>query len=1632
MKERLKVLGTQNLRLYAIALVVGIGLSITGCKEPEDPIVSVISVSLNKSSLSLAIGGSETLTATIQPENATNKHVKWTSNNENVATVSSEGKVTAKTVGTTTITATTVDGGKTASCTITVATFVTFNGVVASGSSTQTTTQLTLYFSQAISGLTTNDITLSGVSGVQKGILTNSGSTYTLPISGFTAGGTLSVAVSKSGFSISGSPKTVTIYYAIPVITINTHPTTTTNVTAGSISGSLAVSASVTPSVPLNYQWQQSSQSNFSSTTNVGTNNSTLTIPTGLAAGTYYFRCVVSADGAVSKTSNTATVVIAVQPVITISTHPATSTNVTVGSISGNLTVSASVTQSATLSYQWQQSGQSSFSSTTNVGTNSQTLTIPTGLTAGTYYFRCVVSATGAESKTSNTATVIVAVQPVITINTHPTTTTNVTAGSISGSLTVSASVTPSVTLSYQWQQSSQSNFSSTTIVGTSNSTLTIPTELTAGTYYFRCVVSADGAVSKTSNTATVIVAVQPVITINTHPATTTNVTAGSISGNLTVSASVTPSVTLSYQWQQSSQSTFSSTTIVGTNSSTLTIPTGLTAGTYYFRCVVSATGAESKTSNTATVIVAVQPVITINTHPTTTTNVTVGSISGSLSASASVTPTVTLSYQWQQSSQSSFSSTTNVGTNNSTLTIPTGLAVGTYYFRCVVSATGAASKTSNTATVNVAAISVTFSGITQNGSSTQSTTQLTLTFSQAITGLTASDITLGSISGVTISKGTLSGSGPTYTLPITMSGSTTSTTSSLSVAVSKTGYMISNSSRSVTVYPVTFSSATQNGNSTQTTTQLTLTFSQAITGLTASDITLGSISGVTISKGTLSTPSGSGPVTYTLPITMSGSITSASSSLSVSVAKSGYALYGSSKSVTVYPVTFNSITANGNETQTTTQLTLTFSQVIAGLTAADITLSGVSGVTKGTLSGSGPTYTLGITVNEESSIGGNLSVAVSKSGFAIYGSTKTVLINVKNIVFPPPDRDQLSLFLDWVDVNAQNGLKYVYYLNPNETVAPRTLSYAGKTDITIYLANDHGERFVDILGNGSLFTIEPGVTLTLGSGVTLRGRTTNTAVLVRINSGGKLILNDGAKITGNNNTSTSNTSYFGGGVYVNTGGIFEMDGGEISGNTAYYYGGGVYNSGTFTMTGGKISNNKTSYSSTSTTYGGGGVYVYTGTFTMTNGEISDNTVLCCGSGVYVYTGTFTMNAESIIFGNTARYGGGVYLSASNSSSYATFIMNGGTISYNINSSTSTSNSDGGGGVCVGNSYSRFTMNGGIISNNTAYYGGGVHTSGTFTLTDGIISNNTASLVDPSAGGGVYVSGGTFNMNNGEISDNRATSTTSTTYGGGVYVNGGTFTMNNTAKISGNTASNTTASTSTRGSCGGGVYVSSGNFNMNNGEISNNTASSATTSSTYGAYGGGVYVASSRTFVMTGGVISGNKAVKPSSPSSALGGGVYAAGTFNMEHGEISTNTAGNGGGVHVASTGVFTMINSNSVVSLNTASSNGGGVYLAGHTDNVVRFDMQNGIISGNTAASYGGGVYVGISGSTVGNFVKSGGIIYGYAGETTTNRNTATAGISGNNRGHTVYVESSPVKRKEDTAGTTWGMDSRSPAGW
>lgn len=91
-----------------------------GTDPDPDPVVDVTGVSLDKSELTLAVKGTYTLKATVAPADADNKSVTWKSSDDKIATVDKDGKVTAVAIGKATITVTTEDGGKTATCVVTV------------------------------------------------------------------------------------------------------------------------------------------------------------------------------------------------------------------------------------------------------------------------------------------------------------------------------------------------------------------------------------------------------------------------------------------------------------------------------------------------------------------------------------------------------------------------------------------------------------------------------------------------------------------------------------------------------------------------------------------------------------------------------------------------------------------------------------------------------------------------------------------------------------------------------------------------------------------------------------------------------------------------------------------------------------------------------------------------------------------------------------------------------------------------------------------------------------------------------------------------------------------------------------------------------------------------------------------------------------------------------------------------------------------------------------------------------------------------------------------------------------------------------------------------------------------------
>ncbi|GHS86516.1 hypothetical protein FACS189487_00950 [Campylobacterota bacterium] len=89
-----------------------------GSSDPTPDPTVVTGVTLNKNSLTPDVAETETLIATISPATAINKAVTWSSSDETIATVGADGLVTMVAAGTATITVTTADGGKTATCVV--------------------------------------------------------------------------------------------------------------------------------------------------------------------------------------------------------------------------------------------------------------------------------------------------------------------------------------------------------------------------------------------------------------------------------------------------------------------------------------------------------------------------------------------------------------------------------------------------------------------------------------------------------------------------------------------------------------------------------------------------------------------------------------------------------------------------------------------------------------------------------------------------------------------------------------------------------------------------------------------------------------------------------------------------------------------------------------------------------------------------------------------------------------------------------------------------------------------------------------------------------------------------------------------------------------------------------------------------------------------------------------------------------------------------------------------------------------------------------------------------------------------------------------------------------------------------
>jgi len=331
-------------------------------------------------------------------------------------------------------------------------------------------------------------------------------------------------------------------------------------------------------------------------------------------------------------------------------------------------------------------------------------------------------------------------------------------------------------------------------------------------------------------------------------------------------------------------------------------------------------------------------------------------------------------------------------------------------------------------------------------------------------------------------------------------------------------------------------------------------------------------------------------------------------------------------------------------------------------------------------------------------------------------GTAPNITLYAKWSVLPLESVTGLANKLAWLQTNAASGGNYIIDVTTNESIDPQNLSYNNRSNITITLRGSSAKQTISLSSNGCMFSVGSGVTLILDNNITLQGKSSNTASLIRVT--GSLIMNEGAEISGNS-ISGSNGSRGGNGL---------MASGKPGGNGGSVSGGGVYVSGTFTMNGGKILNNRVSGGD-----GGGG------------GDVQQASI--------TYDHAFSGGRG----GNGGNgYGGGVYVSG-------TFIMNGGEISNN--------RAYGGSGGNGGRDFSGFYSHNGYSGNNGAANGGGVYGSSTSNVrivTGTIYGSNESDTIlcnTASSGAALYNSGtaqyGTFNgetwVNNGILSTSNNT-----------------------------------------------------------------------------------------------------------------------------------------------------------------------------------------------------------------------------------------------------------------------------------
>ncbi|PTX19317.1 putative secreted protein (Por secretion system target) [Pontibacter mucosus] len=469
--------------------------------------------------------------------------------------------------------------------------------------------------------------------------------------------------------------------------------TATPLITAGTLSGGTG---------NYTYLWEQSTDETTWGAA-AGTNNVANYTPSTATAGTIYYRRTII-SGTCTSTSNTFAVT--VTPSITENTiagvqaycQGAEATALG-GAVAGG---------TGAYTYQWQ-SSSSATGTFTNITSATAATYTPSTATAGTVYYRRLVTSGECANNVSNV--IGVTVTPAITANTISGAATycqGATASALGGAVTGGVNAK-----TYQWQQSPNGSDQWTTAPGTSNQISYTPSTTTLGTIYYRRVVTSENCSSESNAVAIIVnspIAGNQISGAQTVCSNSPVAALGQAAGT-SLSGGSTP---YTFQWQTSTSASGTFTNVTnGTGANTATYTPAsrsvTSSTTVYFRRVVSGGQCESFSEPVA---VTFTPVISNNTITATQTTICSEGTPTQINGSLPTGGTGTYTYLWEQRVGANGAWVAAAGTNNGRNYQP-GALTTTTSFRRVVSSSPCNAITSPTVTITVNPVpTVSFSGL--------------------------------------------------------------------------------------------------------------------------------------------------------------------------------------------------------------------------------------------------------------------------------------------------------------------------------------------------------------------------------------------------------------------------------------------------------------------------------------------------------------------------------------------------------------------------------------------------------------------------------------------------------------------------------------------------------------------------------------------------------------------------------------------------------------------------------------------------------------------------------------------------------------------------------------------------------